>query len=119
MLETQQSIVRCLALFLRLENERQFGAILDGEQLLYSYRSHRISTENCFRPLGEIGRLERLLGTCRRLPYAAGVEKICQHGCLDGEPNVLGDIVDCGRDLDCIELADDDSSSLPVKAALV
>jgi hypothetical protein len=46
MLETQQSIVRCLALFLRLENERhQLGAILDGEQLLYSYRSHRISTE--------------------------------------------------------------------------
>jgi hypothetical protein len=31
----------------------------------------------------------------------------------------LGDIVDYGRDLDCIELADDDSSSLPVKAALV
>ena len=56
MLETQQCIVRCLALFLRLENERhQFGAILDGEQLLYSYRSHRISTEIDFAVFESFG----------------------------------------------------------------
>jgi len=35
-----------------------------------------------------------------------------QHGCLDREIDVLGDIVDCCRELDCIELADDDSDNV-------
>jgi hypothetical protein len=54
MLETQQSIVRCLALFLRLENERhQFGAILDGEL-------------NYFIPIARIELAPKLISPARR-----------------------------------------------------
>ena len=67
---------------------------------------------NRFRPLSEIGRLERLPGTRRRIADTTRIKKVRQHGCLDREINVLGDIVDCCRYLDCIELADDNSDNV-------
>jgi len=60
--------------------------------------------------------LEWLTDTPRRIADTAGVQKIRQYACLDREINSLGHIVDCCRDLGCIELADDDPDNI---AALI